>query len=412
MNYRFQKFTSVYPTFVQQFLARNPGYEQLSYQELYDKFINTQYGLSNFYEKHMKALGNEAQDIFASFEHLQKLWAGENGFRYEGAEWLKSIVLAQVKSFQPDVLYLQDLYLFDRNFRQQLREALGKSVIMIGWRSAPTKDFAVFHDLDLVLSAGPHLVQMFERCGAKATYLPLAFEDSLLEVLGQVRERDLDFTFAGSLGSRKGAHSQRYHLIEKLIASSPIEVWSEIHEDRGRSRTERLLLKGIYHTNRSLTAMGVPQRLRASLPLIRSGESWLSDPTLPSLNQLYPGRINRSVFGVENYEISARSKIALNSHIDCFENYAGNMRLYEVTGMGACLLTDWKINLPELFEPEVEVVTYRSVEECIEKVNYLLGNETERQAIAAAGQKRTLRDHTYRQRVGELHQIILKLLRR
>ncbi|NIR14974.1 MAG: glycosyltransferase family 1 protein, partial [Desulfobacterales bacterium] len=103
---------------------------------------------------------------------------------------------------------------------------------------------------------------------------------------------------------------------------------------------------------------------------------------------------------MENYEISARSKIALNSHIDCFENYAGNMRLYEVTGMGACLLTDWKINLPELFEPEVEVVTYRSVEECREKVSYLLENDTERRAIAAAGQKRTLRDHTYRQRVG------------
>jgi spore maturation protein CgeB len=412
MNYRFQKFTSVYPAFAQQFLARNPGYEQLSYQELYDKFINTQYGLSNFYEKHMKALGNEAQDIFASFEHLQKLWAEKNGLRYEGTDWLKSIVIAQVKSFQPDVVYLQDLYLFDQNFRRQLREALRKRVIMIGWRAAPTKDFTVFNDLDLVLSAGPHLVQMFQRCGANAMYLPLAFEDTLVEVLGQVRERDLDFTFAGNLGNRNGAHSQRYHLIERLIASSPIEVWSDIDGASGQSRTERLFLKGIYHTNRSLAAMGVPQKIRASLPLIRGGDSWLSDPTLPTLNQLYPGRIYRSVFGVENYEISARSKIALNSHIDCFENYAGNMRLYEVTGMGACLLTDWKINLSELFEPEVEVVTYRSVEECIEKVSYLLGNETERQAIAAAGQKRTLRDHTYRQRVGELHQTILKLLRK
>ena len=412
MNYRFQKFTSVYPAFVQQFLARNPGYEQLSYQELYDKFINTHYGLSNFYEKHMKALGNEAQDIFASFEHLQKLWAEENGLRYEWTEWLRSIVLAQVKSFQPDVLYLQDLYLFDRNFRRQLREALRKRVIMIGWRAAPTKDFSVFNDLDLVLSAGPHLVQMFQRCGANAMYLPLAFEDTLVEVLGQGGERDLDFTFAGTIGNRNGPHSQRYHLIEKLMASSPIQVWTDIQEASGRSRTERLFLKGIYHTSRYLAAMGVPQRLRASLPLIRRGESWVSDPTLPTMNQIYPGRINRPVFGVENYEISARSKIALNSHIDCFENYAGNMRLYEATGMGACLLTDWKINLPELFEPESEVVTYRSVEECIEKASYLLGNERERQAIAAAGQKRTLRDHTYRQRVGELHQTILKLLRK
>ena len=43
------------------------------------------------------------------------------------------------------------------------------------------------------------------------------------------------------------------------------------------------------------------------------------------------------------------------------------MRLFEATGSGACLVTDWKENLGELFEPDVEVVTYRSVAECVKK---------------------------------------------
>ena len=52
------------------------------------------------------------------------------------------------------------------------------------------------------------------------------------------------------------------------------------------------------------------------------------------------------------------------------------MRLFEATGAGACLITDRKVNLPAMFEPDVEVVTYSSVEECSEKVRYLLESLT------------------------------------
>jgi spore maturation protein CgeB len=86
------------------------------------------------------------------------------------------------------------------------------------------------------------------------------------------------------------------------------------------------------------------------------------------------------------------------------------MRLFEATGMGACLLTDWKTDLQDIFEPDKEVVAYRSAEECVEKVNYLLHHEKERQAIAAAGQRRTLRDHTFAQRALQLDELITDLL--
>ena len=78
--------------------------------------------------------------------------------------------------------------------------------------------------------------------------------------------------------------------------------------------------------------------------------------------------------------------------------------------MGACLITDWKINLPEMFEPDAEIVAYRTPEECAEKVRYLLDHESERQAIAAAGQRRTLQDHTYEKRSEQLDSIVKRLL--
>jgi spore maturation protein CgeB len=78
------------------------------------------------------------------------------------------------------------------------------------------------------------------------------------------------------------------------------------------------------------------------------------------------------------------------------------MRLFEATGVGTCLVTDWKENLSELFSLDSEVVTYKSVQECIEKIQWLLKNSDRRKEIASAGQRRTLQDHTYANRVNEL----------
>ncbi len=86
------------------------------------------------------------------------------------------------------------------------------------------------------------------------------------------------------------------------------------------------------------------------------------------------------------------------------------MRLFETTGVGACLLTDWKENLSDLFEPDKEVLTYRTAEECVEKVNYILEHEAERRSIAAAGQRRTLREHNFEKRAVLIDEIIRRAL--
>ena len=102
--------------------------------------------------------------------------------------------------------------------------------------------------------------------------------------------------------------------------------------------------------------------------------------------------------------------MTLNNHIDLSSGFANNMRLFEATGVGTCLLTDWKPNLHELFEPDLEVVTYRSAEEAVEKARYLLTHYRERQEIASAGQKRTLSTYTYDHRAQELDRLIRKSL--
>src|SRR5436305_7970864 len=99
------------------------------------------------------------------------------------------------------------------------------------------------------------------------------------------------------------------------------------------------------------------------------------------------------------YQVLRRSRITLNSHIDLAGREAGNMRLFEATGVGTCLLTDFKDNLDTLFAPDTEVAVWRSIDDCLGLIDRLIGDDGGRAAIARAGQVRTLAQHTYRHRV-------------
>ena len=64
------------------------------------------------------------------------------------------------------------------------------------------------------------------------------------------------------------------------------------------------------------------------------------------------------------YGALARSRITINQHIDLADGFSNNMRLYEATGCGALMIVDRGRNLQSIFEPEKEVISYRSAEEC------------------------------------------------
>jgi spore maturation protein CgeB len=98
----------------------------------------------------------------------------------------------------------------------------------------------------------------------------------------------------------------------------------------------------------------------------------------------------------------ATSQITLNRHVEEAEGYANNMRLFEGTGLGSLVITDRAPNLDGLFHPAEEIETYSSGDDLIEKIETYLAAPEELARVAAAGQARTLREHTYENRVREL----------
>ena len=72
------------------------------------------------------------------------------------------------------------------------------------------------------------------------------------------------------------------------------------------------------------------------------------------------------LFGSKLYELLTDSLITLNVHGHVNANYgkakfaAGNIRLFEATGAGCCLLTDHLPHIEEFFIPDEEIITYKT----------------------------------------------------
>ncbi|MFH1308705.1 MAG: glycosyltransferase [Patescibacteria group bacterium] len=81
-------------------------------------------------------------------------------------------------------------------------------------------------------------------------------------------------------------------------------------------------------------------------------------------------------------------------------------RNFEIPGGGSFLLTSQVGNLNDYYDIGKEIVTFKNVDELVYKANYFLKNEKEREKIAQAGYKRTLKDHTYEKRFIDIFKTI------
>lgn len=404
---RLQKISSYYLAYLKRFYTERPKLAAEPYSVQHAALMNDCIGISNFWTEALGQLGFETDEIIANAEPLQKCWAEENGATVNEDNWLLEIVRAQVKAFRPEVLIVADYVTFSAEFIRSLRAECSSIRLVIGWCSAPYKDASVFHGFDLILSCIPEMVAHFRQMGHRCFHLNHAFAPAILEKIDTRAEASIAFSFLGSIVKRDDYHNERERLLLALIQKTPLEIWSDISQLSLAERGGAVARQVAYDAVQMARRVGVPQGLLKGVPFVQRVAGWETRPGQPEeVDERIVRRAHPPVFGLQMYQQLQQSKVTLNTHIDISPRCASNMRLYEATGVGACLLTDWKENLSELFEPEIEVVSYRSTEECIEKARYLLEHEDERKAIAAAGQRRTLRDHTYAHRAEQISAFI------
>jgi spore maturation protein CgeB len=364
-----------YPRFLAAHYAGQTRLADETFEEQRQSLLDQVFGTSDFYSRHLQALGHDAQDLIVNCTPLQKTWAQEHRVHYSAlalklpqrllrlpiaGPWLSAlpglveIAMEQVKAMRPEVLYCQDLWFLPP---QQLAELRPYVKLIVGQIASPLPPEAYLKGYDLIMTSFPHFVPRLRAMGVASEYFRIGFDTRVLELLGTVAQ-DVDASFVGGISRH---HGKALPMLEYLARSTPIEFFG-------------------YGAG----------SLRRSSPIVprHYGEVW----------------------GLDMYRALARSRVTLNRHINVAENNANNMRLYEATGVGALLITDRKDNLGELFEVGKEVVAYSSPEEAAEMIRYYIAHPEEARAIARAGQARTLRDHTYQRRMDEMAPVLERYL--
>ena len=343
-----------YEGFIKTLYQRQPHLVQTSYATQHQTLQQALFGDSNFYSQSLMAAGWISDDLIVNIEPLQRAWGEENGCCDSGL----AIALAQLHTMLPDVLYIQDMHLISAEFLTAVRPLVK---LIVGQIASPFGSHIPIPLYDIVITSFPHYVERIRRLGITVYYQPLAFEPRVLNAIRSLpfSARPIGCSFVGGIS---GLHTAGTELLKVLVDTTPLCIWGYGAE----SLPEGSALRQRHH-----------------------GEVW----------------------GSEMFTVLASSKITVNRHVDVAENYANNMRLFEATGCGALLITDYKDNLHELFEIGVEVVAYRSSEECAELINYYLAHPDEAEAIARAGQERTLREHTYARRMEKTAELLERHLR-
>lgn len=377
----------MYHGYLDDFYRLNTVTEQLTYHEHNSLLVGSATEFAGVYNRKFNQLGIIAHSIITNDVKLQNKWLDSKGKKdVSPAE----ILLDQIKYYKPDVLFIENISFTDKGLIDKIREEVNSIRLIAGYHCSPYNSelLSRFRKLDFMVTCTPGLLNELEREGVKSHLVYHGFDDQVLSYLKDFNDKKHNLVFSGSLTAGKGFHDDRISFIEEMIKRGvDIELFANL-EDKLKVRTKQ----AAFQLSRTLG----DKWFRIFTKLIPAFEYAAS--SVPYYSSDLLRRKNEPVYGLDMYNLFASSKIILNFHVGAAGNYAGNMRMFEVTGVGSCLLTDNKVNIPDLFSPDSEVVTFKCPEECIEKAIWLLNNDAERQTIALAGQKRTLHSHTVKDR--------------
>lgn len=343
------------------------------YQAKLDELLDFGFGTGGAYLRAFTELGWDATIVVPNSLTLQTQWARDHGLRDPldkgwayGAHLsrlpvardhlhrvmhLHGVLLEQARALRPDVIVVQDLNLVPPGFARALRK---HTDLLVGEIASPLPPKPFLTGYDHIVSALPSIVETATSWGVPATGIPLGF-DQRWAAATPASERPIDAIFVGSFSRLQ---PQTAPLLRAVADRVPgLRIYGSVTPD-------------------------VLAEYR--------------------LTEHYAG----PAWGREMFELLAQSKMVINRHGAVAGDYAVNMRMFETTGTGAALITEAKSNLSTLFEPGSEVLAYESPEQAATLAEGLLADPERLDRIAAAGQARTLGQHTYTHRARTLAGVI------
>ena len=378
MSIKIYKALPMYDNYLESFYKENDNIKTKTFDEQLFTLYNDFYSTRNFNWKEFNYDNN-----IELFETVNNAYFLQQEFYKQkyvlDCNWKKNIILNQIKDIQPDVCIIYPPEVFGTDFVQKIREQSGKKMLIGGMDGVDRQNISLFQGYDFVITCSKYISAYYEKNNMPTYALEYGFNPTILSRL-EGNGKKYNVGFSGSI-FEDDDYTQRLELLKYLINKTSIEIRSSFGINNHYRFISRKFLRAIKRN------------------------TWRDFLALQSIQRKNSG----PVYGLKMFQFLHDSKITLNKHGDITE-FAANVRLYEATGTGSCLLTDWKENIGDLFEPNKEIVTFTSKEEALDKINFLLKHDSQRDKIAKNGQQRTLSMYTEDKRIPGVLNFIKGLL--
>ena len=292
-------------------------------------------------------------------------------------------IFNEVYNFKPDILIVENPRLLSHIQIQEIKDNLDECIFITHHCSKIKNAPIIFEHYDKVLCCSPYFYKSLPLSDEKKVIFYNACPDKGFEIvkknLNQINNK---CTFFGSL--YRNIHDKRKEYLSYLLSKNvPIDVYSS---SKGSTNLSPIL-------NR-INKFSFSKKFASYLNKL---EELIFKLQYPNFKNLFP-----PCFDEKMLRKLANYNCCLNVHTKAANGYAANLRLFECASVGTCVITENFPNISELFEPDEEVLTYSSKEECFEKIQYCLNNPSFSRGIGAKAKLRALNEHTYSLRVKNL----------
>ena len=278
-------------------------------------------------------------------------------------EKINSELLKKAKSVKPDFAFVLKGEPIFKETLAQIKEETG--ALLLNWFGDDPWEFPVFSGpvskyYDFFFTYDPYSVSLYRDAGHKHAYhLPYGYDEEVTRELSLTKREEkkysCDVAFIGS------HYPKRNELLREIKNKFDLKIW---------------------------------------------GRGWKGT----DCQDVYQGS---ALYGLNMLKAMKATKVLLNIHKGFGEGVEAsgkglNLRVMEGAAVGAFQLSNFQEDIPKRFVPGREIELFETWDEAVEKIGYFLEHTNEREAIGKAARKRLEKDHTLRQRMQEMFEIIEK----
>lgn len=335
-----------------------------TYTSQVNNFYNKFYWPGTGLESSLEKLNYETTSLFfdisnsCSLSNLNLAWSKEFYSDIEEDKIYRALI-KQIIFYQPEIIIIQDGYIFEKGFYDSLKNNIPKlkAIFILCGTIVSPKKLENTKEVTAALCIADSFAEQFNTIGVPTYILEHAFDERVLDYLKPISSKINRLIFSGTVEMNYlgiNYHEFRKDVLDEfIIQEMPLDIYT-------------------------------PQQ-----------------HIFKNFKNLY-----EPLFGLNMLQKNSNYLINLNIHPNVAKGKTSNVRLFELTGIGSCLLTDKTDNINEFLKEDYEVVTFLTKEEAIDKAKFLLKNPSIALDIGRRAQEKILSKHTYKNKASQLSQIL------